>query len=349
MLLTAFEVAASTGALGAGALRALAQIGTDRDAIWRSAWAQFAKAPVVGEGIGQFSATIQSGLSSIPTATYDTHNILIGSALGGGVIGLIFALGTYYTVTNAGVAVAISSGRTRGTVLLASLPVFFLTVGLFAWVDSAALLAIAALFGAFVGSYLPSPAARREQPSVNPGILRGAAWFVAAGAILLSLINVGPTTMLYQYGQSGPTKTPPTLDEALALYQRLPEGRVAIYLMSVLRYEMTTGSTDARARASTVIRLVEPNAEVDVTVATRAVALAQTLGDRTDPAGFPLVQELALAGTKADPASGIWYTLLAYDAERRGMTETAARYARRALEFPQDEATRARLTAIAGS
>lgn len=349
LLLTSFEVAAATGSLGTGALRALARIGTDRDAIWRSAWAQFTTAPVIGEGIGQFSATIQSGLSSIPTATYDTHNILIGAALGGGLIGLVLVLATVFSLTNAGATVALSSGKTRATALLASLPVFLLTVGLFAWVDSAALLTIAALFGAFLGSYLSGPTARKEQSLFPPGVLRGAAVFIAAGAVLISVVNFGPVSMLYEYGRSGPTKTAPTLDEALALYDRLPEGRVAIYLLGVLKYHIATGSADAQAKAPAVLRLVEPDAEVDVTVATRGVALAQSLGNPADPKGFPLVEELALAGTHADPASGIWYALLAYDAERRGMSETAVRYAREALTFPQDEATRARLEAIAGS
>lgn len=346
---SALEVAASLGVLGVGARSTLAIIGTDRDAVWRSAWAQFARSPLVGEGIGQFSATIQAGLSGVPTATYDTHNILIGAAVGTGIIGFLLVLLTFFTAMAAGARVALDSTGSRAITLLACLPVFMLAVGLFAWVDSAALLCLAALFGALMGSYASRSASADEPRVAQTGVLRAIAVVAAIGALAFSAVDAMPVSLLYRYGKSESVTTAPTLNEALDLYRKLPGGRTAIYLLGVVRYHVNTGSQDAKDRAPDVLRMVRRDATADVTVATKAIALAQTLGDANAPEGFALVEELAAAGAKADPASGQWYTLCAYDAQRRGMEEMARAYATKALGFPQDPETRSKLEAIAGS
>jgi O-antigen ligase len=348
LVLTVLAVTMSNGVFGASAQGLVSVAGTGRDVIWRSAWAQLGQAPLFGKGLAQFEAFIRWGglASGRPTwyLTADPHNTLLAAAIGGGVIGLLLVLTGCSAMLFELTSIARKGTRRWGTSMLASLPVLVLGMGLVGWVAAAPLVAAAALVGATLGAASPTVDPRRRlAPEARP--IRAAGITAGVAALMLGFAFIQPLTVGYAFMRSLEPGAALSSDVAMALYERFPLPAVADGALSALLPKLRAGSVTDKERAREIIENIGPAMTRSVTLALRAMAVAQVMS-AASPDGFPFFEKAALAGAEADPASGFWYGFMAVEAERVGLDKTAATYADKALRLPQDDDMRVRLEGL---
>lgn len=349
LLAAALLVTAATSTLGTYALSAVQALGTARDAIWRSAGLQIAQAPILGSGPEQFSAWISwsfvDGFASV-NGTYDPHNAIAALVLGGGVVAVmlwfVFASSTLAATTGT----LHRAGRPLAVAAIVGVPCALVGASLFTWLTPAA----AVLAAAVTGALLPDGGADREvEPaSAADGVRRGAGravFALPAGLALLacSAALVLSVPMLAAEREFVTDRT--TLDAAAfaRLYERWPDPTYAALTIDAV---LTRGGDPALGQRTGAAARQQALWHVDL--ALRQVYLAQ-LPLRDEPrawAGFTAAIE---CGAPADPASGLWYTLAAAQADALGLTEEAATWAEKALQLDPGPDERALLEGIAAN
>ncbi len=340
---TAALVATANGALGEGALGALARFGTDRDVIWRSAYAQFTASPIAGSGPEQFSAWVlwafDGGDLSV-NATYDPHNALLGLALGGGVVAVALWLAAAISALWALMSVFHRAGRPRALAALIATPVVLATATSFTWLTPAAMILTAALIGGVLGagrtaSEFDDVTAAQARPRVAAVRLIAAALTVACVGVVVMSVPALQAGWRYTTGDL----TQPV--EYARLYRQWPE---PAYAALALRGALAEQSEPARMRA--LLGDAERHASYHVDIALREILIEQQ-AVLSDPTAWPRFADAIERGVQADPASGLWYTLAAAQAAHLGLAEEQIAYVRAALTHRVPPDTRAYLERLA--
>ena len=340
---TAGLVAAANGALGGSALEALARIGTDRDAIWRSAYAQFTGSPIVGSGPEQFSAWIAwafDGGDLSVNATYDPHNALVGLALGGGAVAVALWLAAAIAALWALVAVFDRAGRPRALAVLIATPVVLAAATSFTWLTPVATIITAALVGGVLGAGRTVEGG--DIVAGNRVRLQGVAVKTLTATLMVACATVVALSVpafdaSWRYA-TGDLRRPV---EYARLYERWPE---PAYAALALRGALSESGDPAPVLAR--LDGAEAHATYHVDLALREVFIAQR-AVQADSTAWPRFITAVERGIAADPASGLWYTLAAAQAAELGRIEDRQRYARLALTYRLSAADRAYLTALA--
>lgn len=350
-------VAAATGSLGAAALRLVASLGTSRDAIWRSAAAQFAQAPVTGSGPEQFSAWVRWSFSQGMlqyNGTYDPHNLIAGIAVGSGIVGIVLFGVAGWALTAALLSVFERTGRPRVLAPVIAMPAALIGGALFAWLTPLATIAVAALIGAVLASAeapLDASDGPAEQPSredsappatrpVAGAMPRGIMIASLATAVLLLAPTIAGAPMLvaeWRYVRAGTSASPESL---IGLYDVWPDPAFASL---AVEQAFVSGADAAAVRR----RLDVPSARVaeHVDLALRDIFLAQDALARGENA-WPQFTAAIDAGVHADPASPIWYTVAAAQADGSGRAADRDRYAAAALALKPGAEERAYLEGL---
>jgi hypothetical protein len=207
------------------------------------------------------------------------------------------------------------------------------------------LLGATALIGAALGAASPKSDSARSQ-ALSAGQVRVTGLAMGAISLLLAFAYIQPLSVEYAYARSlQPGGAALSSADAMALYRRFPLSGLAEGALADLTPALRAGSSDAKRRARAIIESTEPGMTRSVTLALRAMVVAQAMSGN-DPSGFPLFERAALAGAEADPASGLWYAFAAVEAKRLGLNEAAASYAEKALRLRQDEPTRVLLETL---
>lgn len=338
VVITAVLVAASLGRFGVSLQRAVSLVGTDRDAIWRSAVAQLKQSPLVGSGVEQFSAWITWTLAEgnfQARAANDPHNIYLAITLGAGVVGLLLFSAVVGLLLQ---TLSRALGRSRGlaTSLLVAFPTVLLTCGLFAWLSPAAVLATSAIVGASLGTAFPLA---RETASRS-------AWKTAAsiglGAVALAVSVVGLAALPAE--RSHVANSLRTADVATAFdesdaYSKWPDPAYAAAALRALNPALAAGDGQYVQLAEDVLEESSRDAEWDANLA-GAQMLALNAEAGQGEKSFRRFTAVARRGRKADPTSGLWSALCAVRAEQLGLQKERRQYAEDALEFTLDDGTR---------
>jgi hypothetical protein len=130
-------------------------------------------------------------------------------------------------------------------------------------------------------------------------------------------------------------------------YRRWPDPAYAAGALSILPSVAVTGDPASVALAQRLLEQSADDASWHVNLAGNQLLTAQVL-EKNDPSRFATFASIAEKGATADPASGLWYTFAAIEADRLALTDKAAEYAQRALAFPMDVETRAQVKRLAG-
>ncbi len=339
LAITWAAVSAANGAFGPSAVRVVGGLGTDRDAIWRSAWLAARQAPLIGRGPEQFSAWISWSLqrgSVLFTGTYDPHNWVLGAVIAVGFVGLAALVAVLVTGLY---ALADSIAVTRG-----ALPLVAATGGLVAlpasalvtWFTPSAVFAAAVVFGCIVGATAP-PEARR-----TGHIARLAA---AIGALLIVglLVWAWPAVKAEWRFVAGGAEESLSTSELARLWETWPDPAYAALAAGKGAGAGGRGVAEARALADDVA--AQRTWHVDAALASLfAYQASSAMGDDTWNAYRKTIDQ----GRLADPASGMWDTLGALEAERLGRDAEARAYARGALTHVLGEEARAEMERVLG-
>lgn len=339
-LATGALVAGSTGALGDGAVQAISRLGTARDAIWRSAAAQVPHSPLVGRGAEQFSAWAAwafDGRALAYNGTYDPHNLVLSVLLAGGAVALVLAAGALAALVWALLSATRGAPRSLAQATLAAMPACVVTAGLFAWGAPAAVLAAAAIAGALLGA--SSRTGDASGPSRAGIRIAIAATLVPAVAIVVLGARALPVERSFHL-----THASASPEALVAMYGRFPDPAYAVAALDRMT-AVQGGLYDKTIKALLAASAKDSRWDVN-----RAL-----LGLSADPTILPTSTDeyrrlitRARDGMAADPASGLWYTVVAAEADRRGLGDDARRYATLALRDRGESAqTRAVLKVIA--
>ncbi|MDZ4180817.1 MAG: O-antigen ligase family protein [Coriobacteriia bacterium] len=338
VLVTAALTAASAGAFGADAQGTISRIGTDRDAIWRSAVAQIAADPLIGTGPEQFSTWILwsfDGADLEFNATYDPHNAILGLALAGGIPAVLIALAAAISMWFAHLSTFHELGRPRVLVPVVAVPTVLATSAIFVWTTPAALFVVAMLAGCLLG--LNRESSDRQTEWSDHLLFRASAAAFAVACILtaiLGVVAIGPERTF----SSGRTENPDTLQP---LYQAWPD---PAYASAALASSLARGES-AEAGSMDPQRL-EADAGWHVDLALRRVFVAAGELDGSD-ASWARFEASVQAGIAADPASGLWATLAAAQARRLDRESDAQRWIGEAKRHHLDAATALYLDGVA--
>ncbi len=335
---------AATGMLGGPIQQLLATVGTDRDAVWRSAVAQLGQAPLTGSGLEQYSAWVAVTTSG-GSGAFDPHNVVLAVALGAGPVGVLCVTVALVALTWAAVDAAQRKPSRFSTALVASMPVALVGAGLVAWLTPASVLVALAGVGAMLGA---APTDPRTAPSW-PGPLSGR-WavvipggFLACAALLLGGLAIAALPSMATYARMQTSPDPTILAEQ---YTRWPDPAYAVLAIRQLTPQV------ADPKAADLLRQILSASEPDTTWRVDSAA-AQLIATRaltgTETASFETVRALAQNGAQADPTSGIWWALAADDARRRGLDDDARTYAKSALSFPLPDDLRLSMEQLLGS
>ncbi|MBW6469206.1 MAG: O-antigen ligase family protein [Coriobacteriia bacterium] len=340
LAVTAVLALGATGRLGPVVLRAIASIGTQRDTIWNSAVAQVVASPFAGRGPELFSAWISwsfdGGVLSF-NGTYDPHHALLGLALGGGLVAVTLALVAATAGLAASVNVFEDARRALPVASIAALPAALAGASLFTWLTPAAVFAAAAVLGALLASARASDArvadsrlARQLRIGMGATLMLGCAATIAVAVIAL------PTQRAFSSLEDV------DLNGAVALYQSWPD---PAYASRAADAAVISGLDPSML--DRILGDVDSMAEHHVDLALRQIFLGQR-ALTVDSARWPEFAEAVERGMRADPASGIWYTLAAAQADALGRHESSADYAERALGFALTPEDRVYLEGLAG-
>jgi len=323
---TAALVAGSAGILGDAVRWLLVPLSTDRDAIWRSALARAGESWLIGSGPEQFSAWVvwrfNGGALSF-NGTYDPHSTLLALLLGGGIIGLVlwfvFTASTLWAL----LGVLAASGRSCSIALQAALPATMMVIGMFAWHTPIAVIVVAVLTGSLLA--LHPPERTQHDPTATRWLLVGVTVALAVGCLAiagLSVAALGPERAFFSQGS-----TPQTPEHYAQLYRSWPDPAYASRAVDLV-LSRSGGTTEAEA----LLGDLDNPALHHVDLSLRRVFLAQR-DLRGSSVGWPAFEAAVERAALSDPASGLWFTLAAAQADALGLAEESARYAQRALQF----------------
>ena len=344
---TAALTLASSGMIGEGARQLTSMAGNGREVIWRSAWSQLERTALFGSGLEHFSALVSwsvadGGLSS--TGTGDPHNILLAAALGGGVLGAVLVIVSLCALLTEGVRLAREANRQWGVALLAAMPVAVLGWGLVSWVAPAPMLATCALTGAMFGAARP----QRTQGSRSVDDRRSTAaigLLAGAGALVLALAGLQLIPIEYAYITSQmPGRQPLSAESAAQLYLRSHDPGMAQHALDKLIPEMQQGDPAAVAQGKQILTASERDATWWATLALRGLVVAQAVSASS---AITRRSKTRKGGGDCDTAAGVWYAFAALDAERLKDSAAARAFARQALSYPMDDASRAEMERLA--
>lgn len=330
----ALLVAGALGKLGPVASGAVASIGTDRDAIWRSAWGALRQSPWLGRGLEQFSAWVTWSFTDGSlqyNATYDPHNWVLAVVVGLGVVGLLLAILMLAAGARALLEVQGLSPESWPIALAVGAVASVGASGLVTWFSPAAVVA----GGALAGSLFAAASATAAETTAPRAPARLAA--VLPLVVSAALLVIGIPGLLAERSLA---VTPPS-DAAgyERLYKRWPDPSFAA--MALYR------GLDEAAPASTALGTVPDSARryhVDLALSTMLSEQTRLANEETS-AAWDTFERAAADGHLADPASGIWDFTAALVADQQGREE-APRYARRALAFRLGSGERAQMQRI---
>lgn len=318
-------IASESGRLGTLAARVL----TERDAIWQSAWTGIATHPFQPRGLEQFSAwvvwSIQQGVLRY-NGTYDAHNWVLSAGIAGGVLGLLLLLICIGFCIHASVSAV---ERSKGALPLAV--AFGGIVGvaasaLLAWFAPVAVIGAASLFGALVGA-VGTPEQQHGASPRRIGLLVLAALCIAAPVIFIRGVAA-------EYTGLSDTTLPP--DTNVALYEAWPDPAFA---SRALFASSQAGNMSPRATALLAQKGFRTAATYHVDAALAAIFAEQAAAPGARE--WQQFQSWVDAGRAADPSSGIWDTIAAVEADKRGLEKERRAHARRALGYSLSDEARA--------
>ncbi|MDP2401426.1 MAG: O-antigen ligase family protein, partial [Actinomycetota bacterium] len=337
IVLAGVLAAAASGVLGAGGSDLVRTMGTDRDAIWRSAVSQIAASPLIGSGPEQFSAWIRwtfDGADIDFNGTYDPHSAILGLALGGGLVAVLLWLLAAGTLVAAQIDVCRRAGRARAPALLAALPAVLITSALFSWLTPAAFFTVAALTGALLGA--GSTAASASAPVRLERLTRPLAMALAVSCAITGAVSLGAFGPERDYLRKE-TLSSETYAE---MYRSWPEPAFA---STSLKVALEEGA--ARSPADFPDSW-QADTRWHVDLALRGVFVsAQALNG--DSESWKRFESAIERGIEADPASGLWATLASAQAHRLGRDTDTTRWTEKARGHRLDPATRGYLDDLA--
>lgn len=337
---TSIALALLSGAPPGSPLRGLiASLGTGRDAIWRSALAQLEQAPLFGSGPEQFSAwvswSLEGGLLRY-NGTYDPHNAVLAIGTGGGIVGLaLFMLATGAAV-RALVGAFEASGSPRALAPIIAAPIALGGAALFAWLTPVATLTAAALVGCTLAAAGTNaapgqdimPRARTEVP------VRAALGALALAALAIagaSLPMLGAEARFARVQQTG------SAEELIGLYRAWPDPSIAHTAL-----DRALAEPGRAERVRTLLNVPAGQSSWHVDLALREVFITQEALAR-DPSQWPRFAAAIERGVQADPASALWPTVAAVQADALGKRQERDAYLRRALALRPASAERSLL------
>lgn len=333
---SALLVASALGRLGPAASRAVAALGTDRDAIWRSAWAALRQSPWLGRGLEQFSAWVTWSFTDGSlkyNATYDPHNWVLAVLIGLGAVGLALAVLTLASGLRALLEVQASSPGSWPIALAVGAVSSVGASGLVTWFSPAAVVAGAALFGALLATG-SGPLAADAATSATRYRLAASVALAASAALLVAGLPGVPAERSLAAARSSDAAS------FARLYERWPDPSfAALGLYRAL--DDAPSSPTALAGAPSGARRYH----VDLALSTM-LSEQTRLADEGSSGAWDEFARAVADGLRADPASGIWDFTAALVAEQQGRDE-AVGYARRALAFRLGSGERATMQRIA--
>jgi O-antigen ligase len=362
MAVSASLVAASEGAFGAAATRALSSLGSDRDVVWRSVAAHIARSPWMGSGLDQFSAITRwsvPGDSVQSVFTTDPHSVVFAVLLGGGIVALLLTMAAFGALAWVGAEMHDAGRRSIPLALIAALPAGLLGMGLVNWLPPAAVLASFAILGAAAGAASSHPAgqparraagraAQQRPPAWLRPASRTAAYMALTGSLVLFLASV--TSLPQEIAVKSADQLSDDQQASVRLvdaYGAWPDPAAAGKAFERLTGLVWLQSASAASADERLLTVSERDARWDGEVAMDRLLAIEAL-DQGAAAKFGRFEAAVALGALADPASGLWYSVAAHDANVIGLSGNAATWATRALVFPVDDATRALLVRIQG-
>lgn len=337
--LSVLGIAAALGAFGTSAASLVQRFSSGRDDIWAAAWSRLSDSPVTGHGLEHFSTWTSWTLTSeaiSSKATTDAHSIALSLGLGGGLVGLALVSCTLWFL-NAAMVDAARTARSTPVSLLATLPLALAAAGSVGWIAPASMLVGAVAIGAVSGATTEASASPKAGWSTR--IVRWTAVGIGSLAVVLGLVglrNVG--LELKHTGQQDPV----VLTE---IHRAWPDPAFATAALQLLTPRIIQGDAAAAQLARDVITASSDDAAWRVELTGAQLIASQAL-EASDASRFPEFERVVAQGVLADPASGLWYTFAAYEADRLELSEKAREYAKRALEFEVSEQTRVELEAL---
>ncbi len=293
--------------------------------------------------------------------TYDPHNVLMGIALGGGILGLaLWAFAAGATVW-AQAGVLERTGKPRALLPVVAAPAALISVALFAWLTPAAVIAAAAMTGALLavdrhpgdGATAADPEVGEREPSATlpvPSVRHVLTLLTGSVVVACALITIEGVRMLpVEWSYTRLAADAPATAYA-ALYAEWPDPS---YAASALGRELDASSggavpgSGARAlRAELAIPVGHAAYHVDLAMSEIFVAQDALVAGED---AWERFEQAIETGVRADPASGIWYTIGAAQANAEGRTAERDEYARAALELDPGAAERAYLESLGTS
>jgi len=347
---SALGVAASLGRLGPALQDVVAGIGTDRDAIWRAAYAQIERSPLLGVGPDRFSAVITWGLGpndgTFTQFTSHPHSLVLAIVIGGGLLGALLIGASAAALLWKGSELQGHSTRKWAAAFVTALPVAVIAEGLVNWVPPSAMLAVAAVMGTAFGASLRHVPAEGRQASRAPLTVIASVIAVLAGASLFALSAWAlPSEVVAARAAARPGDYA-LVAEQVEAYRRFPEPELAVQALRSQTRQVWLGNTDAAAQAVTLVQASSRDARWRASLAVTHI-LAEEAIVENGHGEFGRYLDAVERGVEADPSSGLWYAMAAREASQRGEAMLAAEYATKAQEYPMDNATREVLEQIA--
>jgi len=213
---------------------------------------------------------------------------------------------------------------------LVGLPCALMGASLFTWLTPAA----AVLGAGAIGALLSESTSGRtgERPTADDGVERGthrAGVVATAGLAILGCAAALVLSVPMLAAEREFVTDRATLDAAALarLYERWPDPAYAALAIDAV---LARGEDPAPGQRTSVAARQQALWHVDL--ALRQVYLAQ-LPLRGEPRAWADFTAAIERGAHADPASGLWYTLAAAQADALGLSEEAAAWAEKALRL----------------
>jgi hypothetical protein len=300
---------------------------------------QIGQAPLVGSGPEQFSAWVAWSFDGADIAfngAYDPHNILLGVTLGGGVIALALWLAASTDLLQLMLHGSGIGTRSSARAAVVAMPVVLGASALFAWLTPAAVLAVAALTGLLVGTDSPAvadPGSTGHRPLGDTAL--AALLAVACCAVTIAgMLAFSPERAFVA------NRTTLAGSAAADLFGRWPD---PAYASRALATVLDAGGDHASAQALLGDNSSDATWHVDLAV--REILLAARTA-QSDPGAWPGFVATVDRGVLADPASGLWPTLAAAQANTSGLPVERDAYARQALGMALTPQTRQYLESL---
>lgn len=305
----------------------ISSLGTGRDAIWRSALAQFLQAPLFGSGLEQFSTWVSWSLESgflRYNGTYDPHNAVLAIGTGGGIVGLTLFVMATGAVVRALVAAFEASGRPRALAPIIAAPIALGGAMLFAWLTPVATLCAAALTGCVLAAAgtKPMPADEGAPRARALVLVRAALGALALAAFVTACMSL---PMLRTEARFARARQTASAEQLIGLYRVWPDPSIAHTVL-----DKALADPDRAEHLRTLLNAPVGQSSWHVDLALREVFFAQEALAR-EPSQWARFAAAIERGAQADPASALWPTVAALQADALGKRRERDAYARRAL------------------